>query len=103
MDYEKVNMDEQTEEDLIYYAHETELIFKLNHTLPRSDEYIEIMNELLDLDENSFVMAPIAGAALNKVKIGKNVYINSNSLLMVRGGITINCYQIIMMSMNVIF
>ena len=89
MDYEKVNMDEQTEEDLIYYAHETELIFKLNHTLPRSDEYIEIMNELLDLDENSFVMAPIAGAALNKVKIGKNVYINSNSLLMARGGITI--------------
>ena len=89
MDYEKVNMDEQTEEDLIYYAHETELIFKLNHTLPRSDEYIEIMNELLDVDENSFVMAPIAGAALNKVKIGKNVYINSNSLLMARGGITI--------------
>lgn len=35
MDYEKVNMDEQTEEDLIYYAHETELIFKLNHTFTK--------------------------------------------------------------------
>ena len=49
----------------------------------------EIMNELFDLGENSFIMAPVAGAALDKVKVGNNAFINSNSLLMARGGITI--------------
>ena len=34
-------------------------------------------------------MAPVAGAAIDMLKIGNNVYINSNSLLMARGGITI--------------
>ena len=35
------------------------------------------------------IVAPIAGAALSHLKVGKNVFINSNSLLMARGGITI--------------
>jgi acetyltransferase-like isoleucine patch superfamily enzyme len=89
MDFERVNMEEFTPEDVIKTNKETELIFKLNHTLPRSDEYMEVMNELFDIGENSFVMAPVAGAAIDMLKIGNNVYINSNSLLMARGGITI--------------
>lgn len=89
MDFERVNMEEFTPEDVIKTNKETELIFKLNHTLPRSDEYMEAMNELFDIGENSFVMAPVAGAAIDMLKIGNNVYINSNSLLMARGGITI--------------
>ena len=89
MDFERVDMREMSEEEFAYTARETELIFKLNHSLPRSDEYMEAMNELFEVGENSFVMAPLAGAALNKVKIGDNVFINSNSLLMARGGITI--------------
>jgi len=35
------------------------------------------------------VQAPLAGAALDKMVIGNNVFINSNCLAMVRGGITI--------------
>ncbi|WP_296859535.1 DapH/DapD/GlmU-related protein [uncultured Methanobrevibacter sp.] len=89
MDFERVNMEEFTPEDVIKTNKETELIFKLNHTLPRSDEYMEVMNELFDIGEDSFVMAPVAGAAIDMLKIGNNVYINSNSLLMARGGITI--------------
>lgn len=89
MDFERVNMEEFTPEDVIKTNKEIELIFKLNHTLPRSDEYMEVMNELFDIGEDSFVMAPIAGAAIDMLKIGNNVYINSNSLLMARGGITI--------------
>ena len=90
MDFERVNMEEFTPEDVIKTNKETELIFKLNHTLPRSDEYMEVMNELFDIGEDSFVMAPVAGAAIDMLKIGNNVYINSNSLLMARGGITID-------------
>ena len=89
MDFERVDMRQMSEEDIIEGARQNELIFKLNHTLPRSDEYMEVMNELFDLGENSFVMAPVAGAALDRIKIGNNVFINSNSLLMARGGITI--------------
>lgn len=89
MDFKRVNMEEFTPEDVIKTNKEIELIFKLNHTLPRSDEYMEVMNELFDIGEDSFVMAPVAGAAIDMLKIGNNVYINSNSLLMARGGITI--------------
>ena len=42
-----------------------------------------------NLGENSSVMAPISGAAFDHIKIGNNVFINSNILLMARGGITI--------------
>ena len=90
MDFERVNMEEFTPEDVIKTNKETELIFKLNHTLPRSDEYMEVMNELFDIGEDSFVMAPVAGAAIDMLKIGNNVYINSNYLLMARGGINID-------------
>ena len=91
MDFERVNMDELSEEELLKYARQGELIFKLNHTMPMTPEYDEILKELFgdNLGENSRVMAPISGAALDKLVIGDNVYINSNSLLMARGGITI--------------
>ncbi len=70
---------------------QAQLIFRLNHTMPRTDDYTEILQELFGnrLGENSYVAAPIQGVCLDKVTIGKNVYINSNALMMSRGGITI--------------
>lgn len=91
MDFERVDMDELPEEELEKYARQGELIFKLNHTMPMTPEYDEILTELFgeNLGENSRVMAPISGAALDKLVIGDNVFINSNCLAMARGGITI--------------
>ena len=91
MDFERVNMDELSEEELLKYARQGELIFKLNHTMPMTPEYDEILKELFgdNLGENSRVMAPISGAALDKLVIGDNVFINSNCLAMARGGIII--------------
>ena len=68
-----------------------QIVFIINHTMPNTDEYNNLLKELLgdNLGENSMVMAPIAGAAFDHIKIGNNVFINSNSLLMARGGITI--------------
>jgi acetyltransferase-like isoleucine patch superfamily enzyme len=67
------------------------LMFRLNHTEPMTEEYTNILKELFGdrLGEGSYVAAPISGAALDRVVLGKNVYINSNALLMARGGITI--------------
>lgn len=68
-----------------------QVMFKLNHTMPFTDEYNGLLKELFgdNLGEGSFVMAPISGACLNNMKIGNHVFINSNLLAMARGGITI--------------
>jgi acetyltransferase-like isoleucine patch superfamily enzyme len=91
MDFERVDMREMTPDEMIKMAGMAEIVFKLNHTLPNSEEYNELIKQLFgdNIGENSTVMAPIAGAAFDHIKIGNNVYINSNSLLMARGGITI--------------
>ena len=88
---ELVDMREMTEQELIEAEKMAEIVFKLNHTLPNSEEYNSLLKELLgdNLGENSSIIAPIAGAAFDYIKIGNNVFINSNSLLMARGGITI--------------
>ena len=68
-----------------------ELMFRLRQTMPETPEYKKILDELFGdrLGEGSTVCAPINGAALHKLVIGRNVYINPNLLAMARGGITI--------------
>ena len=91
MDFERVDMREMTPEEMVKAGEMAEIVFKLNNTLPNSEEYDSLLKELFgdNLGENSRIMAPIAGAAFNYIEIGNNVFINSNSLLMARGGITI--------------
>ena len=91
MDFERVDMREMSDEEMAEAFRISEIVFKINHTMPNTDEYNNLVKELFgeNIGENSTVMAPIAGAAFDRVKIGDNVFINSNSLLMARGGITI--------------
>ena len=91
MDFERVDMREMSDEEMAEAFRMSQIVFKLNHTMPNTDEYNNLLKELFgeNIGENSTVMAPIAGAAFDRVKIGGNVFINSNSLLMARGGITI--------------
>ncbi len=88
---ERVDLRVSNPEEMEKSNRQTQLMFRLNHTMPRTEEYTEILQELFGnrLGENSYVVAPIQGVCLDKVTIGKNVYINSNSLMMSRGGITI--------------
>ena len=66
-------------------------VFKLNHTMPFTEEYFNLLKEVFgdNLGENSTVTTPIQGVCIDRIKIGKNVYINGNRLFMARGGITI--------------
>lgn len=59
--------------------------------MPGSEESQTALQELLGdhLGEGSRIAAPLRGAALEKLKIGKNVIIVGNLLAMARGGITI--------------
>lgn len=66
------------------------LVFELNHTLPGSARYTEILGALFGhIGENTTVVAPLQGAAFENVTIGNSVYINSNLLAMARGGVRI--------------
>lgn len=93
MDCEEIRVDmrKMTTEEMENGRRISKLLFRLNHTEPMTEEYAGILKELFGdrLGEGSYVAAPLAGAALDKVIIGKNVYINSNALLMSRGGIKI--------------
>lgn len=70
---------------------DAELIFKLNHTMPMTEEYNALLKELFgeNIGEGSYIAPPISMVCADQVKIGKNVYINSNLLSMSRGGVTI--------------
>ena len=91
MDFERVDMDNLSEEELQEAFKMNEILFRLNHTMPMTPEYGEVLKELFgdNIGENSMVQARLSGAALDRLKIGNNVFINSNCLAMARGGITI--------------
>ena len=87
----RIDMRERTPEEQAMYDKQAQLMFKLNHTMPRTEEYMSVLKELLSdrIGEGSYVAAPVSGAAIDKLVIGKNVFINSNFLAMARGGIVI--------------
>ena len=61
------------------------------NAMPFSEDYRKCMQEYFgdNLGEGSYVALPIEGACISSMKIGKNVFINTNALAMARGGITI--------------
>ena len=69
-----------------------QLTFKLNHTMPYTPEYNEVMHELFpdNLGEGSIVFAPLTLMLSREVKIGKNVIVMGGCLMMSAGGITID-------------
>ena len=68
-----------------------QLSFKINHTMPYTEEYDALVKELFmgNIGENSRVMPPVTVVRGNSVKIGKNVVVMNNALFMAAGGITI--------------
>ena len=88
---ERIDMRDSSRYDQEEGKRLAQLQFRLNHTMPMTKEYNELLHEFFGdrIGEESYVAAPFQGAALNKLVIGKGVYINSNMLAMARGGITI--------------
>lgn len=68
-----------------------QLCFKINHTMPYTEEYDALVKELFvdNIGENSRVMPPMTVIRGNNVKIGRNVVVMNNALFMAAGGITI--------------
>lgn len=81
----------KTPEELESDARNAQLAFELNHTVPMTGQYYEVLHKLFrgHIGENSYVAAPVKGACFERITIGKNVYINADMLAMAFGGITI--------------
>ena len=71
---------------------QAQVLFKLNHTMPYTDEYNALVRELFgdNLGEGGWVMPGLTGVCFDRVHIGKDVMIMNNCLMMGRGGITID-------------
>ena len=91
MECEEIRVDLRTIPHSADRQRSAQLLFRLNHTLPCSEEYNALLRELLgkNLGEGSTIAPPLSGATLDMLKIGRGVFVNSNLLAMARGGITI--------------
>ena len=67
LDFERVDMRNLSPEDMENGLKDNKFMFEINHTLPMSEEYNELLKDFFgdNLGENSMIVAPIAGAALS--------------------------------------
>ncbi len=81
----------QTEEELGVAKELRQNIFRLNHTMPDTEEYRELLHKVFPhLGENCRIETPFAGVRTANVKFGRNVIVMPGCLMMSAGGITID-------------
>ena len=86
----RINCANLSPEQQKQWKQEVQDVWKLNHTMPYSEEYNELLDKLIpNKGKNVEIRTPITGVNLGKVKIGNNVIIMNGSLMMASGGITI--------------
>lgn len=91
MEETRIDCAHQSEADLVLAKEQAQLLFRLNHTMPMTEEYDKLLHLLFpDMGAGSRVNAPLAVIRPYQVKIGKNVIIMNGCLMMSAGGITID-------------
>lgn len=87
----RVDMRVLDQDEMALMVRNSQLIFRINHTMPFTDEYNSLVKELFGdrIGEGSVITAPFNLVASEHMRIGKNVYIGGNLLGMCRGGIDI--------------
>lgn len=91
MEEKRIDCANQTAEELALAAAQTQTAFRLNHTMPMTEEYDRLLHELFpSMGEGARVMTPITVVRAHEVKIGERVIIMPGCLMMAAGGITID-------------
>src|SRR5574344_717922 len=86
----RINMSTLPKEDKNQMILDEQNLFRLNMSMPFTEEYSENLNKIFpNAGENFYLKTPLQGVHFDKVKIGNNVAIMSNCLMMSSGGITI--------------
>lgn len=87
----RINMSTLPEDSKNQMILDEQNLFRLNMTMPFTEEFNKNLSELFpDVGENFYLKTPLQGVHFNKVKIGNNVAIMSNCLMMASGNITID-------------
>lgn len=90
MDEIRIDLRERTPEELAEIERQEKVQFRINHTMPGTDEYQELIHRLFsEVGEGSRIVAPMTIVHGDKVRIGRNAIIMPNSLMMASGTITI--------------
>ena len=90
MEEKRIDCSKQTPEELALAKEQAQTLFKLNHTMPYTEEYDALVKELFPtIGEGSRVNTPLTGVRFHEEKIGKNCVIMNGCLMMSAGGITI--------------
>ena len=87
----RIDLRKTSKEDMEADMKNSQNNFKLNNTMPGTEEYTKLMHELFynQIGENSIVNAPLTVVRPKNVHIGKNVVVMNGSLMMAAGGLTI--------------
>lgn len=86
----RIDCSNQSAEELALAKKQAQLIFRLNHTMPMTEEYDELVKEIFpELGEGSRINTPFTAVRPHMVRIGKNVVVMPGCLMMSAGGITI--------------
>ncbi|MCM1331616.1 MAG: galactoside O-acetyltransferase [Bacteroides sp.] len=81
----------QTEQELAAAKELRQNIFRLNHTMPDTEEYSELLHKVFpNLGENCRIETPFSGVRTANVKFGRNVIVMPGCLMMSAGGIMID-------------
>lgn len=90
MDEIRIDLRERTPEELAEIDRQEKVLFRINHTMPGTDEYQELIHRLFsEVGEGSRIVAPMTIVHGDKVRIGRNAIVMPNSLMMASGTITI--------------
>ncbi|MDE6287946.1 MAG: galactoside O-acetyltransferase [Muribaculaceae bacterium] len=87
----RIDCANQSAEELARAAELSQLVFKLNHTMPMTAEYDRLVHEIFENQgENNMIHTPLTVIRAHEVKIGNRVIIMPGCLMMAAGGITID-------------
>lgn len=91
MEETRIDCAHQSDEELALAKEQAQLVFRLNHTMPMTQEYDELVHRLFPaMGEQSRINTPLTVVRAHNVKIGRRVIIMNGSLMMAAGGITID-------------
>lgn len=87
----RIDCAHQSEEELKRAKELAQLVFRLNHTMPMTEEYERLVHEVFpNQGENNRIQTPITVVRAHEVRIGSGVIIMPGCLMMAAGGITID-------------
>lgn len=91
MEETRIDLRIKNEERMAEYIRSSQLCFKINNTMPNTEESKNLVKELFgeNLGENTIINAPIFVNLANQVKIGNNVVLMNGFKCMSAGGLII--------------